>query len=338
MTCFFDTRWIDGHGIGRFAREVHQRLRTVELKIQGRPMSPLDTFRLSWVMLFTRRGDWLFSPGYNAPLITGRPYVFVIHDLNHIDRIDNSSVLKRIYYRLILRRLCHHARAVLTVSEFSKQRIIDWFGLDASRVFNVGNGVSESFKADGPRHELPKGYVLCVSNRRGHKNEEGLLQAFARAALPHDLKLVLTGDASDKLAELARSLGIGNRLVFSGKVSETELAALYRGALFLTFPSFYEGFGLPIVEAFACGTPVITSNLTSMPEIAGDAAILVNPHDVDEIAMAMERLHSSEELRTSLIKRGYQRAEVFSWDSVAHRVLVAIQAVDADPKSPLNWT
>jgi glycosyltransferase involved in cell wall biosynthesis len=337
MTCLFDTRWIDGHGIGRFANEVHRRLQTVELKVEGRPMSPLDTLRLSWAMLFARRDDWLLSPGYNAPLITHLPYVFAIHDLNHIDRNDNSSVVKRLYYRLVLRRLCRRARAVLTVSEFSKQRIVDWFGLDAARVFNVGNGVSESFRPDGPRHVVYGGYVLCVSNRRGHKNEEGLLQAFARAPLPADLKLVLTGEASEGLNELARSLGIGDRLVFSGKVSEADLGALYRGAVFLVFPSFYEGFGLPIVEAFACGTPVITSNVTSMPEIAGDAALLVNPHDVDEIAQAMVRLHGSTELRSSLVARGHRRVAAFSWDAVARRIQAAVQAVDTDPQHPLNW-
>lgn len=338
MACFFDTRWIDSHGIGRFALEVHARLRTVDLNAGGRPMSPFDILRLSWILLPTRNGDWFLSPGYNAPLITRSPYVFAIHDLNHIDRSDNSNIFKRMYYQLILRRLCHRARAILTVSDFSKQRIVDFFGVDASRVFNVGNGVSESFKSDGPRHELPGGYVLCVSNRRGHKNEEGLLHAFARATLPHDLKLVLTGEANDRLVELARSLGISNRLVFSGKVSEADLGALYRGALFLAFPSFYEGFGLPIVEAFACGTPVITSNLTSMPEIAGDAALLVNPHDVDEIALAMRRLHSSAELRANLIERGYQRVGEFSWDAVALRVQDVIHSVDTDPKHPLNWT
>ncbi len=300
-------------------------------------MSPLDTIRLSWTMFFTHRGDWLLSPGYNAPLVTHRPYVFAIHDLNHIDRSDNSSIFKRIYYRLILRRLCHRARAVLTVSEFSKQRIIEWFNLDPARVFNVGNGVSASFTPDGPHYELSSDYALCVSNRRGHKNEKGLLQAFARSELPSDFKLVLTGESTVELKELAHSLGIANRLVFSGQVSESELGALYRGASFLVFPSLYEGFGLPIVEAFACGTPVITSNVTSMPEIAGDGALLVNPYDLDEIARSMERLHNSAELRSSLVKRGFGRVAAFSWDTVVSRIQAAVQAVDTDPQHPMNW-
>jgi glycosyltransferase involved in cell wall biosynthesis len=121
-------------------------------------------------------------------------------------------------------------------------------------------------------------------------------------------------------------------------VSEDELAALYRGALFLVFPSFYEGFGLPIIEAFACGTPVITSNVTSMPEIAGDAALLVDPHDVDAIAEAMVRLASSPELRKTLVARGYERIGTFSWDAVAERVKAAVAAVDTNPEHPLHWS
>jgi glycosyltransferase involved in cell wall biosynthesis len=164
------------------------------------------------------------------------------------------------------------------------------------------------------------------------------MHAFARSALPSSLKLVLTGEPSENLEELARTLGVSGRVAFAGRVSEDELAALYRGALFLVFPSFYEGFGLPIIEAFACGTPVITSNVTSMPEIAGDAALLVDPHDVDAIAEAMVRLASSPELRKTLVARGYERIGTFSWDAVAERVKAAVAAVDTNPEHPLHWS
>jgi glycosyltransferase involved in cell wall biosynthesis len=335
MSCLYDQRWYGTHGIGRFAKELGDRITHVALQRDGRPMSPLDPFRRFGEA--GRPGQWLLSPGYNAPLQTRMPFILTMHDLNHIDRPDNSSLLKRLYYRLVLRRLCHHARAVLTVSEFSRQRISQWFGLDPERVFNVGNGVSSAFRPDGPRHQVEGGYVLCVSNRRGHKNEEGLLRAFALSQLPPSVKLVLTGEPTDALLALATTQGLGNRLVFSGKVSEEALASLYRGAQFLVFPSFYEGFGLPIIEAFACGTPVITSNLTSMPEIAGDAAVLVNPHDADAIGKAMNHLHHTADLRAVLIERGRQRVAMFSWDGVADRVMAAVKAVDTDPDFPLRW-
>jgi glycosyltransferase involved in cell wall biosynthesis len=336
MSCVFDSRWAGAHGIGRFAKEIAGRLPHAALDADGRPMSPLDPLRLTRVRFGP--GQWFLSPGYNAPLFSNAPYLLTVHDLNHIDRPDNSSVVKRLYYRLVLRRLCRRARAVLTVSEFSRRRIAEWFGLDIDRVFNVGNGVSEAFVPEGRRHDVGSDYVLCVSNRRGHKNEEGLMHAFARSALPSSLKLVLTGEPSENLEELARTLGVSGRVAFAGRVSEDELAALYRGALFLVFPSFYEGFGLPIIEAFACGTPVITSNVTSMPEIAGDAALLVDPHDVDAIAEAMVRLASSPELRKTLVARGYERIGTFSWDAVAERVKAAVAAVDTNPEHPLHWS
>ena len=335
MAAIFDGRWIGDHGIGRFARELRARLPVRELEAPGRPMSPLDPLRLA--RLPAGAGDWLLSPGYNAPLAGALPYVFTIHDLNHIDRPDNSSAAKRLYYRLVLRRLCLRARAVLTVSDYSRRRIAAWSGVPVERVFDVGNGVSSVFRPDGERHRPGYDYVLCVGNRRGHKNEEGLVRAFARAGLPAQMRLVLTGDPTPALAALAAACGIGERLAFAGRVDEEGLARLYRGARLLSFPSFYEGFGLPVVEAFACGTPVLTSNVTSLPEIAGDAACLVDPASDDAIAAGLARLHADEGLRATLVARGLARAPQYSWDAVTSRVRDAVRAADTRPGQPLAW-
>jgi glycosyltransferase involved in cell wall biosynthesis len=260
-----------------------------------------------------------------------------VHDLNHIDRPENSTLAKRTYYRTVLHHLCKRARAVLTVSDFSRQRIVDWFGLEPNKVFNVGNGVSPTFSRDGDHFVRPHGYLLCVSNRRGHKNEITLLSALSKARLPKDLELVLTGKPNVQLISHAQSLGVAHRLNFVGHVSEEKLAALYRGAEALVFPSCYEGFGLPIVEAFSCGTPVLTSNVTAMPEVAGNAALLVNPFDVEAIAAALTRLCNDSTLRSALIAQGLARAPTYSWDSVAGRVRDAIKSVDVNPMCPLSW-
>lgn len=333
--CIFDNRWKGGHGIGRFATELSARLPVHSLNATGSPSSPVDVLALSLFRI--RKNEWFFSPGYNAPLFTRSPYILTIHDLNHIDREDNSSLFKKLYYRIVIKHLCNNARAILTVSEFSKKRISDWFRISPQKIFTVGNGVSSIFTPEGTKYQKTSNYVLCVSNRRGHKNELGLAQAFAHAKIHDETKLVFTGEASPKLLELANTLGISNRLLFTGKVSEDDLAALYRGALFLVFPSFYEGFGLPIVEAFASGTPVITSNVTSMPEIAGDAALLVDPNNIHDIAAAIEKLYNSSELRAELVQRGFKRVENFTWDAVADRVKAAVKAVDTDPLHPLSW-
>jgi glycosyltransferase involved in cell wall biosynthesis len=301
-------------------------------------MSPVDPFRLSVELRSLRGvGNWFLSPGYNGPLMSSMPYVLTLHDLNHVDRPDNSNLAKRIYYGSVLRRVSRGARAILTVSEFSRNRIISWFGVDEQRVFNVGNGVSAAFSVRGKAYSAGMPYVLCVSNRRGHKNEAGVLAGFAGAGMPRTVKLVMTGDETPFLRAQAISLGLDDRLVFSGHVDEHALAALYRGALCLCFPSFYEGFGLPIIEAFACGTPVLSSTVTSLPEIAGDAALLVDPHDVRAISKALAQLHEDPGLRSVLISRGLRRSREFSWDSVARRVREAVARVDVVPLHPLRW-
>lgn len=335
MTCVFDVRWIGDHGIGRFAREVGARLPHTSLVTGGRPSSPIDPIRLSTLPFGSN--EWLLSPGINGPLCNSVPYVMTVHDLNHIDRQDNSSAYKRLYYRTILKRLCGNATAVLTVSEFSRARIIDWFGVSESRVFNVMNGVSRAFQREGPVHQSAVPYFLCVSNRRGHKNENGVLEAFASTDPALNTRLVLTGEASPELREAATKLGVTERLSFAGRVSEHELAALYRGALALVFPSFYEGFGLPIVEAFACGTPVITSNVTAMPEIAGDAAMLVDPTKVSDIAHCMAALTNDSALREHFIARGYERSLLYSWDSVCDRIVKAVSATRRRDGRELSW-
>lgn len=333
--CIFDSRWEGSHGIGRFATELRARLPVHSLSATGSPSSPIDTLALSLFKI--KKNEWFISPGYNAPLFTKSPYILTIHDLNHIDRDDNSNSLKKLYYYVIIKHLCRNARAILTVSEFSKKRISDWFEVSPKKIFNVGNGVSAIFTPEGTKFQSTDDYILCVSNRRGHKNETGLMKAFAHAKIPGKTKLIFTGEASPNLLELANTLKISNRIFFTGKVSEIDLASLYRGALFLVFPSFYEGFGLPIVEAFASGTPVITSNVTSMPEIAGDAALLVDPNDIDDIAAAIEKLHESSELRAELVRCGFKRVENFTWDAVADRVKAAVKVVDTDPSHPLSW-
>ena len=324
MKIFFDDRWIGPHGIGRFARELADRLPFEALALNGSPASPVDPLRLGMVASGLPAGSMFFSPGYNGPIVSRVPYAICVHDLNHIDRTENGGLLKRLYYRLLLVPMARRAKAVLTVSEFSRQRIINFMKVPPERVVNVGNGVSTVFRPAGDKFAPGYPYVLCVSNRKGHKNEERLVRAFASSGEAARLALLFTGPTSPALLELAQSLGIQESLRFAGHVSEEKLAALYRGALFLVFPSLYEGFGLPIVEAFACGTPVITSNVTSMPEIAGDAALMIDPMSESGISDAIAKMAQSPELRTELASRGLARVGIFTWEAVAARVADAI--------------
>lgn len=329
MKIFYDARWIGDHGIGRVARMLDQALRLPHLQVGGAPSSPLDALRMFFAIMFrTPAKSCVFSPGYNAPLFTFKRYVFMIYDLNHIDRAENSSRLKRIYYALIMRRACRNAAAVMTVSEYSKARIVEWAGVPESQVINVGIGVDSAYSPAVAPHVPGYPYLLCVSNRRPHKNEPRVLEAFAKAKIDPDIRLILTGAATDGLLALAARFGIAQRLVFAGRVPETDLPSYYRGAVALVFPSLYEGFGLPAIEAMACGVPVLTSNTTSLPEAAGDAALLVEPESVEQISAGIERLCGDQQLRAQMIERGFVQAAHFTWEMTTTRVSNVLREID----------
>lgn len=317
---YFDERWIGSHGIGRFAKEVAQRLPLKELKIPGAPTSSLDPFRFSLALNSLPKESVAFSPGFNVPAIVPRNFVFTIHDLNHLDRQDNTSFLKKLYYRIFVLNACNQAFKVLTVSNFSKQRICSWSGINSDKVEIVGNGVGQEFKTEGIKFDFGCPYVLFVGNRKGHKNEKRLLEAYAKSHISSTIRLVLTGESTPDLIQIARDLNIGDKIHFLGKVPDNIMPDLYRGATAFIFPSLYEGFGLPVIEAMACGTPVLTSNVTALPEVAGDAALLVDPTDTENLASAIRLIVNDQPLRSTLIERGLQRSKLYNWDNVATKV------------------
>lgn len=321
----FDSRWEGRHGIGRFAREIGRRLVGFErVSLCESPSAPLEPLRLTRY-LRSKRPDLFFSPGYNAPLGEPCSFIFCVHDLNHVVLESNSSALKRAYYRYILKPALHRAQVVLTVSEFARHSICNWGGISGSRVRNVGNGISEWFvPAPVDRQDGATPYFLYVGNHKPHKNFDRLLAAFAMSAVRSEYILKSTGTPAEDVRRRVKELNLAGRVEFVGEVSDLELASLYQGATALVLVSLYEGFGLPLVEAMSCGTPVITSNLASMPEVVGDAAIQVDAFDVGAIAESLTRMASDAELRSRLRELGIVRARQFSWDNTARRVAEAI--------------
>lgn len=316
---YADQRWIGDHGIGRFARHVLADLDYRPVTLDGHPAAPLDAWRLSRALSGLTCNDLFFSPGYNSPLFCTSPFIFSIHDLSHIYCPENSSPLIRFYYATVMKRACQRALSILTVSEFTRTQIVDWSGVPAEKVFKVGCGIDPAYHPAEDCYGLQFPYFLCVSNRKRHKNEPRLVEAFARADLP-GMHLVFTGGPTAELANCIEHFQVTQRVYFAGAVPETRLPSLYRSAEALVFPSLYEGFGLPILEAMGCGTPVVTANVTAMPEVAGGAALLVDPTSVEQIARAMEQIASDTTLRQQLRHKGLIRSAEFSWARTAARV------------------
>ncbi|HCD8046670.1 TPA: glycosyltransferase family 4 protein, partial [Klebsiella michiganensis] len=244
---------------------------------------------------------------------------------NHIDLDNNSSFLKKMYYRLVLKRACKKSLAIFTVSEFSKRRIIDWAGIDGDKVTVVGNGVSGNFKPDGRTFLPGYNYIFCVSNRKEHKNEKRLIEAFSLVNNRGGLKLLFSGKPTVEITEFIKSLNLENDVVFTGFISDDELPAYYRGALMLAMPSIYEGFGLPVIEAMACGTPTIASNTTSLSEIAGEASLLVDPLNVQDISAAMHTLISDSNIREELKLKGLKHVKQYTWESTVHKIKAVLE-------------
>jgi glycosyltransferase involved in cell wall biosynthesis len=317
---YADQRWIGNHGIGRFARHVLGTLEYIPVQLRSNPAAPLDSWRLTRALADLNGDDIFFSPGYNTPLFCRSPFVFTIHDLSHVYCPENSSTAIRLYYATVLKRACRYATKIFTVSEFTRKQIIAWADVQEEKVFNVGCGVDAAYHPGHETYGLPFPYLLCVSNRKEHKNEFRLVEAFAKAAIADSIRLVFTGRPETNLVHRIDRYRLAERIVFLGGVPEAKLPSVYRGAKALVFPSLYEGFGLPVLEAMACGTLVVTSNVTAMPETAGDAALLVDPRSVEEIAQAIERIVEDEALRQQLRERGLEQAATFSWARTCSQV------------------
>jgi glycosyltransferase involved in cell wall biosynthesis len=315
----YDARWIGNHGIGRFAGELQKQLPgMLPFRAQRRPSSPLDPAFLG-AALWRTNPHLFFSPGYNSPIGWPGSFIFTLHDLNHLCVPDNSNAIKRAYYRYLIKPACHRAAFVLTVSEYSRHEIAAWAEVDEGKIINVGNGVGMPFSPTGHIYNPGFPYLLYVGSRKPHKNLSRLLLAYSISGVRREVRLLLSGYPDKELLAEINRLQLGNDVAFADLQSDDTLAEAYRGAVAFLFPSLYEGFGLPPLEAMACGVPVLTSNVCSLPEVVGEAAVLVQPLDVEEIAAGIRRLVRDAALRSQLRERGLRRAQLFSWKETGQK-------------------
>jgi glycosyltransferase involved in cell wall biosynthesis len=260
------------------------------------------------------------------------PQVTVVHDLIPLT-FPRDYPRQQFYFRRLVPAMLRESRAVIAVSEATRREVIVAYGLSPERVRAIPNGYDPAeFAPVGPATDaggVP--YVLCVGNLLPHKNLPRLIEAVARVARHSPVRLVIAGSGTPgRLAGLRRlAERSGTRLELMPYVAQEALPALYRGASLVAMPSVAEGFGLPALEAMACGTPVVASKAAAIPEVVGDAGLLVDPEDTGAISDAILRLLTQDSLRKELIERGLARAAGFSWERTAGRVLAVLDEVAA---------
>jgi glycosyltransferase involved in cell wall biosynthesis len=275
------------------------------------------------------RADLFHAPHYVLPALAPCRSVVTIHDCIHL-RFPQylPSRLGHTYARMALWVATHRSARVLTVSEASKRDILEFFDVPESKITVIYNAIDERFSEEPAadevlrvkeRYQLNDPFILYAGNIKPHKNLVRLIEAFSqiRQGPFQELKLLIIGDQISKLPALRRAvhqLKLHKHVRFLGYIPDETLAVLYRSAEVFVFPSLYEGFGLPPLEAMASGTPVVTSNVSSLPEVAGDAAVLVDPYDVDSIVEGLRRVLSDPALAAELRRKGLERAREFSWE------------------------
>jgi len=348
-------------GLGRYSRALIEALGRVDAENQYEILMPDGSYtfpdrpnmryrlirfpvfkRRFWEQvapLLVRRYDLLHFPYDSCVAWKRGAFVVTVHDVKPLifsAKTGRSSLnLNRLMEGLLVHNKWATIDHVLTDSHCSRRDIVERLGVPAERITVVYPGVEQ--ERFGPAStstdegETSRPYVLCVAGADPTKNVETLVEAFAR--LPQQLRdahdLVLVGDFRRRidLRERIGQAGIEKQTVFTGVVGDDRLVRLYQRATLFVFPSLYEGFGLPVLEAMACGCPVISSNASSLPEVAGDAAVLVDPSDREGLARQMELVLTDAALRRSLRERGLERAAQFSWDRTARETVAVYRRV-----------
>jgi glycosyltransferase involved in cell wall biosynthesis len=314
-------------GFDRTIEWRHSRLPTVRPPV-----------RIAWEqtagVVAARRAhlDVLHSPVNVVPLGVSIPQVVTVHDLGFHHFPGQYPGMKQRYLNAMTRLSIRRAAAVITVSEATRRDVIDVYRVDPAQVVTVPNGVDDSMRPLDDdainqfreRNGLPDHFVLFLGTLQPRKNIEVLVRAYALLADDLDWPLIIAGAKGwmyERLFALVGEMDLTERVRFTGYVAPEELAYWYNAAAMLVYPSRYEGFGLPLLEAMACGTSVIAANASSLPEVVGDCGVLVEPDDVTGFAEAIRRLAGNDGYRQQLEQAGIERAASFSWRNTARKTV-----------------
>jgi len=301
------------------------------------PHTPLIRIPISLSAELRKRPVDVLHVQFTAPPFCPCPVVVSIHDLSFEHLPETFKRRSRTQLRLTVRHSARRATRILSLSEHTRRDIIETYRIDAEKVSAIPLAAAEHFGPVNDNRELQRvrhnygiagDYILCVGSIQPRKNLARLIRAYAllrgNSSADKLPKLVLVGKCAWLYDETLRTLekaGVKDTVVVTGYVPESDLPALYSGALCFVYPSYFEGFGLPPLEAMKCGAPVIVGDRTSLPEVVGDAALSVDPFDIEAIAAAITRLVNNSTLRHELSVRGQERARMFSWQHTARETL-----------------
>lgn len=341
------------HGIARYVFELLRCLRTAgrdyDFYLVVNQGSPLED--LTWpshMQLVEVRGTWMsltqqwelprliksigahlfHAPSFMAPLVCPCRLVMTIHDLNHMVLPQFYTPFHQFYYQIFVRSCIRRSDYILTVSHFSKDEIVRNLSISPEKVFVTYNGVSPNYvpitdqeRLDYVRdlYELPEKFVFCLSNNKPHKNVHQLVRAYCHSDL--DIPLVLACPVDQSIIRIAEGFGKKHLIHFSKFIDEEHLPSVYSMTHLFVYPSTYEGFGLPPLEALSCGAPVVVARSSSLPEVVGDSAIFTNPFDYRDIARALELGAHDEPLRQRLSHFGVAHAKRFSWQAMTDQTI-----------------
>lgn len=342
-------------GIGRFASNVLNGLYQINARktdpidfhilLKSAPLPHMPGPSLKWryqvlspaflwsqlalpaYLMFTKSTPrLLFSTSHYSPKLNFIPSIISVMDLSYLyfpQMFKHTDLYKLKYWTAMSVK---KAKKIITISNFSKNEIVKYYGIDSDKIIVVYPGVDG--KIYKPKRTLgKKDYILYVGTLQPRKNIIGLIDAFSQVKLKNKLHLKIVGQKGwlyQNIFDEVKKRGLEKKIIFSDYVKEDELVSLYQNAVCLVLPSFYEGFGIPVVEAFACGCPVVAADSSSLPEIVGGAGLLIDPNVPSSIAKAIDRIYSDNNLRESLITKGLTRSKAFNWQSASQIIYKTI--------------
>jgi glycosyltransferase involved in cell wall biosynthesis len=294
------------------------------------------------ISLLSDKIDLVHIPSYSAMWFPPCKSVVTIHDMIFAKHPEWAANKKQyIRFKYYVKKTAKKADAIIVVSKTSKKEVIELTGVPEEKIYVTYLAADKIYKVQDnidklgrikQKYSFDKKYILYVGSIHPRRNLERLLKSFAllkkRTNVPHNLLLVgLSFSPKEKLFQKAKELDLEKDIKYLGYVPDEDLVSLYNFADIFVYPSLYEGFGIPVLEAMACGTPVITSNISSLPEVSGDAAYLIDPYSIEEIYSAMQSILFNKEVRNKLVKKGFERTKNFDWKKTAEQTFYVFNEV-----------